>query len=207
LELRASFADPLVPFVGGPTSMRFVRVGVPGLTTRILRGDAGAVAGDTDLVVVGYAVTTERTGTNLVVSGLVRVEEPRLDATSGSRALSLAEPATPSTNASPPVVSTGAPPPAVLPDPATGMLAVTNRPPEPFTREIHHLHFGYWDGNNWVDNWNSRQPPFAVEVSFGFDPVPEGGLPGDYPSELFRRVIALNLAGSPSAAPSVTQTP
>jgi hypothetical protein len=62
---------------------------------------------------------------------------------------------------------------------------------EPITDVIRFVHFRYWDGTAWVEMWGDVVPPLAVEVSLGFDPQPDDALPGEYPFEVFRRVIAL----------------
>ena len=74
---------------------------------------------------------------------------------------------------------------------------------------IGYLRFRYWDGSRWQSAWDKAEPPSAVEVSLGLDPIEEtfpdevtdtGDAPADYPFEVFRRVIALPAALAQPAA-------
>jgi prepilin-type N-terminal cleavage/methylation domain-containing protein len=103
--------------------------------------------------------------------------------------------------ASPPV-STGLPSEIESPSgggtnsiaPSGGML---------LSESIGYLRFRYWDGSRWLSGWDKIEPPGAVEVSLGIDPIEEDSLdeatttndePTEYSSEVFRRIIALPAA-------------
>ncbi|HAM72285.1 MAG TPA: hypothetical protein DCM86_11635, partial [Verrucomicrobiales bacterium] len=82
-DLRSAFPDTLLSFSGDASSMTFVHTGLPSTAALGLVGDPRQAPRQTDLWVVRYGVTLGRDGTNQVVSGLTRVEEPRLDAHPG----------------------------------------------------------------------------------------------------------------------------
>ncbi|MEY4689975.1 MAG: hypothetical protein RIT19_300 [Verrucomicrobiota bacterium] len=80
----------------------------------------------------------------------------------------------------------------------------------PLSEAIRHLGFRYWDGSRWLNAWDRAEPPTAVEVSLGLEPPDEEealaddsdtGAPEEYPFEVFRRVIALPTAATPSPTP------
>lgn len=66
---------------------------------------------------------------------------------------------------------------------------------------LRHLGFRYWDGVAWVDSWTGPGLPRGVEISLATEPPPASAPAGTPPPELFRRVVALPMAGSsiPSA--------
>jgi len=51
------------------------------------------------------------------------------------------------------------------------------------------LHVRYWEGADWIESWAGGDMPAAVEITLGFQPLPEDYEPEDYPYEIFRRVI------------------
>jgi prepilin-type N-terminal cleavage/methylation domain-containing protein len=80
----------------------------------------------------------------------------------------------------------------------------------PLSESIAYLRFRYWDGSRWQNAWEKPEPPTAVEVSLGLDPMEEDALsdstgteePAPYPYEVFRRIIALPAALGTATAPS-----
>jgi type II secretory pathway pseudopilin PulG len=68
---------------------------------------------------------------------------------------------------------------------------------DPLTELVRFLHFRYWNGAQWLEEWTNAASPPGVEVVLGFDPLPEGASPAEYPFEQFRRVMAI-----PTAVPS-----
>ena len=60
------------------------------------------------------------------------------------------------------------------------------------SQDILFIRFQYWDGSQWLPEW-TQQPvlPLAVEVVMGYEPLPEGGTPLDYPFDSWRRVVFL----------------
>ena len=87
----------------------------------------------------------------------------------------------------------------------------------PLSEAIAYLRFRYWDGTRWQTSWEKLQPPTAVEISLGLEPIEDEfmgdtadseGAPGqEYPFEVFRRVIALPAAlVETSAEPDPTMT-
>lgn len=81
------------------------------------------------------------------------------------------------------------------------LLQETEEPPPPTGQatiaEVGFLQLRYWDGAEWQETWNVAEPPLGVEVTLGFEPPEEGALPEDYPHEVFRRLIALQVTGAP----------
>ncbi len=128
----------------------------------------------TDLRRVAYRATYASEGTNLAVSGLVRTEEPAVDFITSSLAPALA--------------TTGGDPNAPAAAPAAAA--------EPLTETVRYLSFRFWDGTAWRESWSGIAPPPGVEVTLGFEPLPPDLAPGQYPGEVFRRVIFLP-AGQP----------
>ncbi len=63
--------------------------------------------------------------------------------------------------------------------------------PQMLTENIRYSRFRFWGGGAWQDNWSGESLPPAIEVSLGFEPLPEMTEPDDYPYEIFRRVIYL----------------
>jgi type II secretory pathway pseudopilin PulG len=63
--------------------------------------------------------------------------------------------------------------------------------PALLTRSIRFSRFRFWNGEAWQDNWTSSEPPAAIEISLGLDPMPPEYEPDQYPFELFRRVLSL----------------
>lgn len=94
---------------------------------------------------------------------------------------------------------------------AGGTNSITPSVGTPLSEAIGYLRFRYWDGSRWLNGWDKAEPPAAVEVSLGLDPIEEASPDesatstdelADYPFEVFRRVIALPaaLTGSPPEA-------
>jgi hypothetical protein len=90
----------------------------------------------------------------------------------------------------------------------------------PLSEAIAYLRFRYWNGSRWQTRWDKPQPPTAVEISLGLEPIEEestsdtadseGGPSQEYPFEVFRRVIALPAALTPSSIelePATTDAP
>lgn len=72
---------------------------------------------------------------------------------------------------------------------------------EPLTELVRFLRFRYWNGAQWLEDWTNALSPPGVEVVLGFDPLPEGASPAEYPFEQFRRVVALPTAVSSRRSP------
>ena len=171
-ELRAAPAHDHAGFTGTADSLRFVMAGLPLQNT----------APDSDLKLIAYGTLTSADGTNIVVSGLTRDEQPLVDLLPSALAPALATVAG-DTNA-----------PAV-----TGAALLTEA--------VHFLRFRFWDGADWRESWSAVAPPPAVEVSLGLEPLPSDATPDKYPYELFRRVIFLpaGVAAPPAATNSLTR--
>lgn len=75
--------------------------------------------------------------------------------------------------------------------------------PLPLTDEIQFVHFRFWDGSGWMEQWNAPTPPLAVEISLGSEALPADIVPEEYPYELFRRVVCLPTGGQPAEEPAV----
>ena len=61
------------------------------------------------------------------------------------------------------------------------------------TPHVKFLRLQYWDGGAWVPQWRQKLPA-AVEITLGFEPLPEGTEAEEYPYETFRRVVAIPAA-------------
>jgi type II secretory pathway pseudopilin PulG len=164
-ELRNAFAQPQYGFTGDAASLRFVTAEAPsraaGNATPSIRGAAPR----TDLRLVTYGLGKNIEGTNEVVTGLTRTEQPLLE-----------KPHAPSAFATP-----------VTPD-STNVLALG---PEPLTGSIRFLRLWYWDGYGWSATWDSDQLPRGVEITLGAEPFAADAVLADYPGDIFRRVIYL----------------
>lgn len=77
--------------------------------------------------------------------------------------------------------------------------ATSTNTPTVLTEEFSFVRFRFWDGRAWLDVWAEPSPPVAVEISLGFDPLPDDLAPDAYPHEVYRRVVHLP-AGSPAEA-------
>lgn len=130
--------------------------------------DAGATVLPGSLVRVAYTVLLSNEGTNRWVRGIQRSEEPLGSSRSVSSFSGVG------TNAM-----------------IGGVLDVTNRVEVPWTELVRFARFRYWDGAVWQEGWTNASPPAGVEVSLGFDPLPEGISLDEYPYEQFRRVVFL----------------
>jgi len=163
-DLRMARSHDWEGFNGDSTSLRFVKC-EPIASSAWTRNQAVS-----DLRLVSYGAATGLDGTNTMVVGLNRSESLAVEIRQ-SRATAApldAAPTTASSNATTNVASG-----------------------EPLTDVIRFVHFRYWDGATWVEEWADVVPPLAVEVSFGLDPQPDDALPDEYPFEVFRRIIAL----------------
>lgn len=158
-----------IAFAGTASSMRYVMTALPSHSTWG-GGTAGSqVAPETDLKLVTYSLGSARDGTNLLATGLVRLEQATVE--TRPRAT------TTMTNESP--AATEAKPAREEPG------------PEPMTDAIRFLRFRYWNGEDWQETWTEIDLPKAVEISLGGEPLPEKVEPDNYPFDLFRRVIYL----------------
>lgn len=119
----------------------------------------------TDLRLVIYGVATGLDGTNQVVTGITRSERPALELRQKSASVTSTE--------------------------TSEVISTNVAPVEPLTDVVRYLNFRFWDGTAWVESWTDIVPPLAVEVSIGMEPSPDDASPGEYPFEVFRRVIAL----------------
>lgn len=159
-ELRAAFEQPQHGFTGDATSLRFVTAVAPASP-----GRAAGLSARTDLRLVAYSVGTGIEGTNEVVTGLIRTEQPLVERPA-PRTAPAAPPAPDTTNA-----------------PARG--------PEPVTDAIRFVRLWFWDGHGWSATWDSPHLPRGVEINLGTVPLPEDVGLADYPGDLYRRVVYL----------------
>lgn len=75
---------------------------------------------------------------------------------------------------------------------ATGNTAFTaSQFAQPVSEYVRFLRFRYWDGANWITNWTSGNLPGGIEVTVGFEYLPEDTDPADYPYFTYKRVISL----------------
>ncbi len=166
-DLRAAFPHSKQGFSGTHNSMQFTTENVVEAAAWVPVASGRREAPVTDLKVVLYYLALTMEGTNMIATGLERSE----------MAFPIRPSAFPSTNqvAAIPLVDT----------------ASTNAPSsEPFADMIKFARFRYWDGAQWLDDWNALDLPLGVEVNLGFDAA---GIdtPGEpvVDRETFRRVI------------------
>lgn len=176
-ELRSAFEQPQYGFTGDATSLRFVTAVVPALP-----GRRGAVP-RTDLRLVSYSLGKSLEGTNEIVIGLVRTEQPLVEATAGRGANGAGEKGGEGAGENSPF------PPA--PSPAISPSLPLARGPEPLTDVIRFVRLWFWDGYDWSATWDSPQLPRGIEINLGAEPLPEEGTLAEYPGDLYRRVIYL----------------
>lgn len=67
---------------------------------------------------------------------------------------------------------------------------------------IEFARFRFYDGREWVDTWQGREPPLGVEVTLGFQPASPTGSADEYPGDLFRRLIPVLSIGPAPADPA-----
>ena len=159
-------------FVGDSGALSFPR---STLSLRNPGTSLGEFDTDSDLVRVSFTTVKSTEGTNTVVVGFNRLEEPL------------------------PAKQTPSVPVGAVNHSDTG-VAATNHIEEPLTDVIRFVRFRYWDGNLWQAGWTNTAPPLGVEVVLGTDPLPDDATPETYPFEQFRRVIFLP-AGFVSSRP------
>lgn len=176
-DMRAVNADGRHAFTGDSNYVRFTKAVAPPASA------AGFSSPGSDLRVVSYRTVVDSKGTNLVVTGIRRDEEPALDLVEprrgGSGALVTA------------MESEGA----------------TNRVEQPSTEAIRHLAFRFWDGAAWKDTWNSFTPPAGLEVQLASEMISAESTNADAGTDIFRRVVVIP-AGALTARPrGSTRTP
>jgi len=119
---------------------------------------------------VSYRASTRTEGTNLVIAGLVRTEQPLVQ---------MKVVVTPHRTATAPAEG------------AAEGETEAKKTAEPLTDAVGFLYFRYWDGTGWVKTWSDAALPKGVEINLGVEGVSPGTVPEDYPFELFRRVVYL----------------
>ena len=124
-DLRQALARPQHGFTGTPTSLRFVTIQLPGRSLRTDNPSSGRGAVPrTDLKLVTYGLGKAVEGTNEVITGLLRAEQP-LVAKPRSRSL----PATPAV-----VESTNAPSGEVFPTTTPRLIPRESARPIPMSK-------------------------------------------------------------------------
>lgn len=167
-DLRTACSQPQVTFVGSNTFLRFAKLNVSS-PSRGSNSNQVPTAVGSDLTVVSYEVGSALKGTNLVITGIHRTEQP-FQTFVGSQSSVL----TVGTNTA---VFDG--------------FAPTNRVRRPITDRVHYLSLGYWDGFGWKERWSSSHLPQAVRITMGWSALAEGATEAEYGGELFRRVVVL----------------
>jgi type II secretion system protein J len=59
------------------------------------------------------------------------------------------------------------------------------------TPHVRFLSLQYWDGSAWTSTWSADSLPPAVRITLGFQPLPEGIEPEEYPYDTFARTVFL----------------
>jgi len=131
----------------------------------------------TGLKWVSYSLGSANEGTNSKASGLVRSEEPCIEA----------------------VISAGLKRVDHVDGESEGK---TNAPPtlapEPVSEAIRFVHFRYWDGTSWAESWSGRQLPLGVEVTLANEAPEQASASEGEPI----RKSATASTSSPRAAPA-----
>ena len=165
-ELRSALEVPQHPFVGEMSRVSFVTVAAPMRLTTRFDTNAPVSAPLSDLRWVSYGLGRSGDGTNETVTGLYGTTQANLDPPRGRSAAT-----------------------STLSPDTTNSIAYG---PAPITEVIRLFRLRYWDGSAWVAQWSSRKLPAGVEVTLGFDPLPDEALLTEYTSDLFRRVIRIS---------------
>lgn len=166
-DLRSAYSQASLEnaLTGSSTSMQLVKAEMPSRSVWNSGPFGRLISPESDLRIVTYSLASHGEATNITVAGLNRNEKPLVE----TRALPV-NPANESVW------------------PATNQAAAT---PSPIIEAIRFLRFRYYDGAAWQESWTKGQLPAGVEISLGWEPLPEDGLPEEYPYEIFRRVVCL----------------
>ena len=167
-DLKSVAIATNLSFFGDGSNMRFVVTGLASVSSRP----------ETDLRSVLYSSISAVDGTNSVMTGMSRVEQPLID-----------------------VIATIVPPLLVTDVAETNVVLISDS--DPMTESIRFLRFRYLDGTQWKDQWSGTAPPPGVEISLGFDPIPDDATPDTYPYEVFRRVIFVPGGRTHNTGPNV----
>ncbi len=213
-ELRRIFRHPdLVSFSGDSNSIQFVATFLPDRTQWNGADMGRATRPETDLALIRYVGgPTRSNGFHRSAQALVALRNPDVDSALDEYD-DLAEPDEDMTEDEE-VAETEEAEDVVDPGAAEGMDATAKEEagmadeaegtggesgatfptlarPNLLTENIRFSRFRFWGGEEWQDAWSGGAPPQAVEISLGFEPLPEMTEPDQYPHELFRRVIYL----------------
>jgi len=169
-DLRSAAQVPSASFIGGPSSLEFVRLTPPSTRPPGTNQTARIFVGSYQRLLL--ATFLEQKGTNLSVTGISRTESPLHTAPASGDSRSRNQ------------------------GPAGGMNEPA-RPASPFTTAVHFLHFRYWNGAAWQDSWFAPAPPPGIEITLGAEPLPDDATPETYPYEQFRRVVVIPAGRTP----------
>lgn len=159
-DLRAIHVDWRHAFTGDSNSIRFIKATSPSPSPVVMSSPG------TDLRTIQYRALINTEGTNSMVSGINRDEEPTLDPVANDRDRPGSQP-------------------------LFDVEGSTNRVEKPMTDAIHYLAFRFWDGTTWRDTWNSFTPPPGLEVTLANEPLTPEATNSASGIEVFRRVIAI----------------
>jgi hypothetical protein len=85
--------------------------------------------------------------------------------------------------------------PMVMRNPSSVAESNTNQfsplAPPPLVEAVRYLQFRYWSGTNWLDSWTASGTPDGVEISLAAEPLTNAPAAGEYPEEIFRRIVSL----------------
>jgi type II secretory pathway pseudopilin PulG len=185
-DLRCAHADAAggSSLRGDATSVRFAKAGTPSLAAWTGGQFGRATFPETDVRWVSYSMGTTAEGTNMVATGLIRSEEPGVEARRPRAA-----------------APTALTPLTAMP---TQSAAAVERPlaeSEPLSVFIRHLRFRYFNGSDWSESWNESGLPAGVEITLAWDPPAEEMGPLQEAGEIFRRVVVLPGGGAAAGEP------
>ena len=192
LELQTAFLSPQQGFRGTRDSLEFTTSSIMDPKSWNRPRNSRPEGPVTDLRLITYRlVASQDSGTNLVVAGLERTEEPLLIGSKKSQ---------PSSR--PDMNFPGALTNRLFADSSNSLAGVasTNQTQsELLNTAIRLARFRFWDGSQWVESWNQSGLPQGVEITFSPEPVQEENpsMPEEMESfgpgenDIYRRVVFL----------------
>lgn len=178
-DLRTVVSSAQQGFFGTATSLQFARGGAVDLKSL---GDSVRGRGTTpvtELRLVSYRLLTMLEGTNAMVQGMERTEEPLFI---GSPRLGSVSPlASAATNAMG-LVRTN-----------TSQISTNMALSDAVIGAIRQLRLRYWNGSAWMEDWNEAFAPPGVEITLSSEPKREEASPmlDETEEDVFRRVVYL----------------
>ncbi|MBM3821549.1 MAG: hypothetical protein FJ404_01465 [Verrucomicrobia bacterium] len=191
-DLRTVVVSAEQGFVGTAETVQFARSAALDLKSLGEARSGRSHVPASDLRLVSYRLLSTTEGTNMVVQGMERFEEPLLiGSRQAPREVSLSESNSPGQTVRSRVADTNA------------LSLSTNQAwGEGLNASIRYLKLRYWNGASWVEEWNRATAPAGVEVTLSPEARRNAAAPAEMEEsdQVFRRVVYLP-AGRAGAAP------